>query len=593
MITGSSDAAQPQPLPASRPSKTFTIDFDVQSLPDVDENFDALRDSHVQFFENIFPSEPDLNVNDLTTSPLTSFPTPSSSLSHSIQSLHAKPQFNLDSAESLLTSFKRMLPHFPCINLRSEDTVLSLATSRPFLLLAILAAASGSRTLQGHSLYDEEFRKVLGLKFVAGGERSIELLQGTLIYCAWYPFHLRPKNKQAFQYLRMAGDMVCDMGLDQELAELKRDSNSKMTKEQLDRIRTYVSWFYAASNFMVPWKKMDVIPPFTSWIATCCDVLQRCADSDGDHTLGYLVHYTNYTNAVSDAMNENIAKSEQQSQLMLSGLEAQSRELRQRIVTRIANDVPVKFSDLFFRIYLISYPLLPQSQPKNKPSRPIFPSIPKLKSCIAEVRTMLELISDLDQSAFAAFSCNDWMKVVITVIVAFRLSFPLSELPAWDDAWARSELHFDQFLTNICEGYDLITVNTRVDTVSACRVVLRVVKDKYDRRVALHIRTNTAAAVAEPVAESPWSSGTRGCPMTDRKMEPYISAWDSLSAVDNAISSSIHQTEDKENEQHTLHDLWATMTMDWAQNTNGTNDWYTWPWDYALSEEASSRLEQD
>lgn len=89
---------------------------------------------------------------------------------------------------------------------------------------------------------------------------------------------------------------------------------------------------------MVPWKKMDVIPPFTSWIATCCDVLQRCADSDGDHTLGYLVHYTNYTNAVSDAMNENIAKSEQQSQLMLSGLEAQSRELRQRIVTRIAND---------------------------------------------------------------------------------------------------------------------------------------------------------------------------------------------------------------------------------------------------------------
>lgn len=184
-MTSPSDAAQPQPLPASRPSKTFTIDFDVQSLPDVDENFDALRDSHAQFLENIFPSEPDLDVNDPNASPMTYFPTPSSSLSHSIQSLHAKPQFNLDSAESLLTSFRRMLSHFPCINLLPEDTVLTLAASRPFVLLAILAAASGSRTLQGHSLYDEEFRKVLGLKFVAGGERSIELLQGTLIYCAW------------------------------------------------------------------------------------------------------------------------------------------------------------------------------------------------------------------------------------------------------------------------------------------------------------------------------------------------------------------------------------------------------------------------
>jgi hypothetical protein len=265
LIISPSDAAQLQPLPKNRPSKTFTIDFDVQSLPEVDENFDALRDSHVQFLENIFPSEPELDDNDLTSSPATCFPTPSSSLSHSIQSLHAKPQFNLDSAESLLISFKKMLSHFPCINLLPEDTVLTLAASRPFVLLAILAAASGSRTLQGHSLYDEEFRKVLGLKFVAGGERSIELLQGTLIYCAWYrhptilskkrktygyryPFHLRPKNKQAFQYIRMAGDMVRDMGLDQELVELKGNFNSEVTKEQLDKIRTYLSWFYAASK---------------------------------------------------------------------------------------------------------------------------------------------------------------------------------------------------------------------------------------------------------------------------------------------------------------------------------------------------------
>jgi hypothetical protein len=185
LFIGASYAAQPQTPPADRPSKTFTIDFDVLSLPEVDENFDTLRDIHAQFIESIFPSEPDSWLNDLTSSPVTCLPTPSSSHSHSIQSLHAKPQFNLSSAESLLTSFRGMLPHFPCIDLKPEETVLSLASSRPFVLLAILAAASGSRTLQGHSLYDEEFRKVLGLKYVAGGERSIELLQGILIYCAW------------------------------------------------------------------------------------------------------------------------------------------------------------------------------------------------------------------------------------------------------------------------------------------------------------------------------------------------------------------------------------------------------------------------
>jgi hypothetical protein len=99
--------------------------------------------------------------------------------------LHAKPQFNRASAESLLESFRSMLIHFPCIVLQPHETVGHLAATRPFVLLAILSAASGSRTLRGHVLYDEEFRKVLGLKFVAGGERSIELLQGILIYCAW------------------------------------------------------------------------------------------------------------------------------------------------------------------------------------------------------------------------------------------------------------------------------------------------------------------------------------------------------------------------------------------------------------------------
>jgi hypothetical protein len=60
-----------------------------------------------------------------------------------------------------------------------------MAQTRPFVLLAILAATSGLQSLYGHNLYDEEFRKILALKFVAGGERSLELLQGLLIYCAW------------------------------------------------------------------------------------------------------------------------------------------------------------------------------------------------------------------------------------------------------------------------------------------------------------------------------------------------------------------------------------------------------------------------
>ena len=125
------------------------------------------------------------------------FSTPPSSISHGLSrqqkarsrmvaSLGLQPQFNLDSAGKLLSTFTRvMLDRFHCVTITESDTVASLAQVRPFVLLAVLAAASGSRTLQGHSLYDEEFRKILGLKYVAGGERSLELLQGLVVYVAW------------------------------------------------------------------------------------------------------------------------------------------------------------------------------------------------------------------------------------------------------------------------------------------------------------------------------------------------------------------------------------------------------------------------
>lgn len=213
---------------------------------DVNDSFDVLRETHEQAMDKIFPPEDDdvFAFSSTLATPPASSSTPSSSApSLSIEALHGKPQFNLSSAESLLTAFRSMLSCFPCIVLPNDATVPRLAATRPFVLLAILAAASGSRTLQGHSLYDDEFRKVLALKFVAGGERTLDLLQGIIIYCAWYPFHLRPKNKHVFHYIRMAADLIHDLELDQESSQGFVLGMEPPLDHQLDAMRAYLSYF--------------------------------------------------------------------------------------------------------------------------------------------------------------------------------------------------------------------------------------------------------------------------------------------------------------------------------------------------------------
>lgn len=216
----------------------------------------------------------------------------------------------------------------------------------------------------------------------------------------------------------------------------------------------------------------------------------------------------------------------------------------------------MKFSELFFTIYLHGGPLLRLGHSKNKPSGFIPPSIPKLKLCAAEIRKLFDFLTSLGQSAFSAFTCNDWTKFILSVILAVRLSFPLTELPCWDDAWARSELRFGDFMKHMCDGADLTTVNTRVDAFSAGRVVLNVLKEKYERRVA---SLEEAAAAAEAVAPS---VGIQACPMFDHSMEPYIAAWDTGFGVDAAVPPVTERLDDQ---QPVFHDLWATMTMGWAE----------------------------
>lgn len=285
--------------------------------------------------ESLFPPSSHLpSQSSSTSSPFpflsTSSEAPSSpSTTTTTTDIHARPTFNIASATSLLSTFRLMLPYCPFILIPSSTTTIrSLAQDRPFLLLAILAAAAGSRTLQGHNLYDEEFRKVFALKLVAGGERTLELLQGLLVYCLWYPFHLRPRVKQVFQYTRMAADLVHDLELD---VDARAEMQEPPTPDRLDAMRAYIAQYYLSSCFAVTWQAHRSAPvPFTPWMEHCCGVLARHGEDPGDAVLASLVRLSHTVRdawaALRDNEGKNAGASAQNSSLVFRGLEAQFRE---------------------------------------------------------------------------------------------------------------------------------------------------------------------------------------------------------------------------------------------------------------------------
>jgi hypothetical protein len=101
------------------------------------------------------------------------------------QDVIGKGIISYDKAETLLRSYGTHAPNFPFIVLSPSDSLDSLRREKPFLLLSILTIASTSN-LPLQDLLEAELRETLGRKVIFNGEKSLDLMQGLLIYLAWY-----------------------------------------------------------------------------------------------------------------------------------------------------------------------------------------------------------------------------------------------------------------------------------------------------------------------------------------------------------------------------------------------------------------------
>ncbi|KAK1246141.1 hypothetical protein MKX07_005210 [Trichoderma sp. CBMAI-0711] len=101
-------------------SSTFSINYFTPPRPNVDDNFATLREVHNCAFDNLL----EINSNsDILQTPSASICSTSSSQPRSLFDTWRKPQFNLASAEALLTSFDCMADYIPFITLPAGSTL--------------------------------------------------------------------------------------------------------------------------------------------------------------------------------------------------------------------------------------------------------------------------------------------------------------------------------------------------------------------------------------------------------------------------------------------------------------------------------------
>ncbi|KAH8672068.1 hypothetical protein BGZ60DRAFT_26730 [Tricladium varicosporioides] len=183
--------------PSASVEREFSLNLPPAALPNISKDVDDLHAHHKEFFGD---------------------ESPQADAHYSNNGVKVVPQreVTLQDADALLQAFRKKAPFFPFVQIPDNATIPSMSRNTPFLLLAILTSASICDPQLYHQM-DNEFRRVLSRKIIIEGKKSLDFLQGLLIYIAWYPIHTNPKNNQSFMYMNLAISLCTDLGLDQEI----------------------------------------------------------------------------------------------------------------------------------------------------------------------------------------------------------------------------------------------------------------------------------------------------------------------------------------------------------------------------------------
>lgn len=97
----------------------------------------------------------------------------------------SKSIITFDLAEEFLNDFKeKYQASFPFVVVPEHMSLDMLRRERPFLLLSVLTCAAQNQFKLQDAL-ELELRESLGRKVHVLGEKSLDLLQGVLVYLAW------------------------------------------------------------------------------------------------------------------------------------------------------------------------------------------------------------------------------------------------------------------------------------------------------------------------------------------------------------------------------------------------------------------------
>ncbi|KAM0428279.1 hypothetical protein ACHAPT_007180 [Fusarium lateritium] len=190
-------------------------------------------------------------------------------------------------ADSLINDFNSIwVPRFPFVVVDPEQSAVDIHTNSPFLCLCILGVTVDYLHPLRKRIYNEIMDQVTS-KIIREAERSLDLLQGLLVYAAWYRHPLHIGKREAVMLVQLCTTLVYDLDLDKKAG--------LTPEEQRAVLGTF--WLSASLRLML---NKPVGLSHSKQVEDCSRDLIASATSPSDFWAGHLARLQSFTSKVED-----------------------------------------------------------------------------------------------------------------------------------------------------------------------------------------------------------------------------------------------------------------------------------------------------
>ncbi|KAJ5121049.1 uncharacterized protein N7515_009010 [Penicillium bovifimosum] len=192
---------------------------------------------------------------------------------------------------------QKMAPELPFVVFPPGTTMGEVRRNKPYLFLAIVAAAVGAFNSDAQPILVNETYRQIAEQAVIKGHKSLELVQTILVCSIWY---LPPDNFEELKYYsltHMAVIMAMDLGLNRRVSEDRRTLNmlrELISKKPLDPAfdpdgpearRTWVGCYYLSVQTVAALRRIHLVT-WQPYMDESLEILEIHADAlPSDRTL--------------------------------------------------------------------------------------------------------------------------------------------------------------------------------------------------------------------------------------------------------------------------------------------------------------------